>query len=122
MTYKKEDLHKCYDGVRFPDFVKPLPEDAFGSKIMAQGSSGPKLLANCPIYSYTTYDIYERVIWMNLALEAVGCRAVPVFPIRNLPLEREVKNPIWLTQLRQKGFVSVNNLMKGTGKIEGDKK
>ena len=92
MTYKKENLHKCYDGVRFPSFVKPLPGDRFGSKIMAQGSSGPKLLANYPIYSYTTYDIYDRVIWMNLELEAGGFKTVPVFPIEDLPIEGKVES------------------------------
>ena len=90
MTNEKENLHKCYDGVRFPSFVKPLPGDRFGSKIMAQGSSGSKLLANYPIYSYTTYDIYERVIWMNLELETGGFKTVPVFPIRDLPIDRKV--------------------------------
>ena len=90
MTYKTENLHKCYDGVRFPNFVKPLPGDRFGSKIMAQGSSGPKLLGNYPIYSYTTYDIYEQVIWMNLELEAGGFKTVPVFPIQDLPIDRKV--------------------------------
>ena len=101
MTYKTENLHKCYDDVRFPDFVKPLPGDRFGSKIMAQGSSGPKLLANYPIYSYTTYDIYERVIWMNLELETGGFKTVPVFPIRDLPIDRKVENPSQRRQIKE---------------------
>ena len=93
MINEKENLHKCYNGVRFPSFVKPLPGDRFGSKIMAQGTSGPKLLANYPIYSYTTYDIYDRVIWMNLELEAGGFKTVPVFPIEDLPIEGKVETP-----------------------------
>ena len=68
---------------------------------MAQGSSGPKLLANYPIYSYTTYNIYERVIWMNLELEAGGCKTVPVFPIEDLPIEGEVENPTQKKQMQE---------------------
>ena len=99
MTNEKENLHKCYDGVRFPDFVKPLSGDRFGSKIMAQGSSGPKLLANYPLYFFTTYDIHEKVIWMNLELTAGGFKTVPVFPIRDLPTYWNVESP---TERQQK--------------------
>ena len=37
-TYDDADLHKCYAGVIFPDFVKPLAMEGLDRKL-AQGTS-----------------------------------------------------------------------------------
>ena len=43
-TYDVADLHKCYAGVIFPDFVKPLANGRFGSKVMSRCGLSPEVL------------------------------------------------------------------------------
>ena len=98
-TYDDADLHKCYAGVIFPDFVKPLANGRFGSKVMAQGTSAPKFLESHPLHTYTTYDIYELVIWINLETKDGKVKTVPVHPNGELPIELKIISP---TEARQR--------------------
>ena len=94
----KSLLHPCYDGLSFPNFVKPynwgFPKTGkrFGAKIMAQSGSAEAVLEKHDVHAYTVFrQGGEEWVWMNLAkLDGNGFKTVPVFPVTSLPVALEV--------------------------------
>ena len=74
----KSIFHKCYDGLRFPEFASPLKGCQFGTKIMAQSKGAENFLDGKPVNSYTTYNSGE--VWMNL--ETFDGHDVKARPVR----------------------------------------
>ena len=76
----KSIFHRCYDGLRFPEFANPLKGNQFGTKIMAQGRSAESLLYGEPLHSYTIYgNADDGWVWMNLeTFDGREIKAVPV--------------------------------------------
>jgi len=76
----KHIVSPIYDGLQFPNFVRPINRKGFGTKIMAQSVSARKLLYGEGVYSYTSYEDAEHgIIWMNLQdYGGHEIRAVPV--------------------------------------------
>ena len=90
----KSLLHPCYDGLWFPDYVKPYNWGGrtFGTKIMAQSRSAKAILEKHDVHTYTVFKQGgEEWVWMNLAkIDGAGFKAVPVFPVRSLPVGSEI--------------------------------
>ena len=78
----KSIFHRCYDGLRFPDFVNPLQGCQFdGRKIMAQSGAAQKFFRRQTLHSYTFFGSGgDRWVWMNL--ETFDGREVKVVPVR----------------------------------------
>lgn len=70
--------HKCYYGVSFPKFTRPL--HSWGPKLMAQGSSANILLEGKGLYAFTIYDHY---VWMNLSqVIRLGLPIIKTVPVK----------------------------------------
>ena len=78
----KSIFHRCYDGLRFPDFVIPLKGPQFdGRKMGAQSSVAENSLDGKPLHSYTLFGSGgDAWVWMNL--ETFDGREVKVVPVR----------------------------------------
>ena len=90
----KSLLHPCYDGLWFPDYVKPYNWGGrtFGTKIMAQSRSAKAILEKHDVHAYTVFKQGgEEWVWMNLAkIDGTGFKPVPVFPVKSLPVGSEI--------------------------------
>ena len=59
--------HESYDGLEVPDFVQPLFNREFGTKIMAQAKRAKYLLKGRKVHSYIRLEhSAENLVWMNL--------------------------------------------------------
>ena len=89
----KSIFHRCYDGLRFPEFASPLKGNQFGTKIMAQGRSAKSFLYGEPLHSYTIYGSADGGwVWMNLeSFDGREIKAVPVKLKTNFPKTLEKK-------------------------------
>jgi hypothetical protein len=78
----KSIFHRCYDGLRFPDFVNPLQGCQFdGRKMGVQSGAAQNFLDGKPLHSYTFFGSGgDRWVWMNL--ETFDGREVKVVPVR----------------------------------------
>ena len=78
----KSIFHRCYDGLRFPDFVIPLKGPQFdGRKMGVQSSVAENSLDGKPLHSYTLFGSSgDAWVWMNL--ETFDGREVKVVPVR----------------------------------------
>ena len=78
----KSIFHRCYDGLRFPDFVIPLKGPQFdGRKMGFQSGAAENSLDGKPLHSYTFFGSGgDRWVWMNL--ETFDGREVKVVPVR----------------------------------------
>ena len=83
----KSMFHKCYDGLRFPEFASPLKGNQFGTKIMAQSRSAESFLDGKPLHSYTEYGGGDDGwVWMNLeTFDGSNVEARPVKLNKDLP-------------------------------------
>ena len=89
-------IHKCYNNVIFPKFVKPLSKGQFGgTSVMIQSRGAINRLQEKGCYSFTYYkDEYPRgFIWMNLPqVNDNEYKSVPVIPIKKFSEEFYKKN------------------------------
>ena len=100
MSETKSDVHHCYLGVIFPDFVRPINSSGFnGTKMMAQGSGTKERLLELPTYSYTRYCPRENLYWMKLAKSPDDFAVVPVRAEADLPQELWVSNMLFEKRL-----------------------
>ena len=78
----KSIFHRCYDGLRFPDFVTPLKGPQFdGRKMGVQSSVAENSLDGKPLHSYTLFGSSGNAwVWMNLV--TFDGREVKVVPVR----------------------------------------
>jgi hypothetical protein len=78
----KSIFHRCYDGLRFPDFVSPLKGPQFnGRRMGTQSGVAKNYLDGKPLHSYTFFGSDgDRWVWMNL--ETFDGREVKVVPVR----------------------------------------
>ena len=78
-------IHKCYNNVIFPDFVKPLETGQFnGTDIMMEAGSAQGALKGKNCYAFTHYRNRYPLghVWMNLRrVNEEEFTAVPVKPI-----------------------------------------
>ena len=78
-------VHKCYNNVIFPDFVKPLETGQFnGTDIMMEAGSAQGALKGKSCYAFTHFRNRYPLghVWMNLhKLNTDEYAAVPVKPI-----------------------------------------
>ena len=74
-------FHKCYDGLRFPDFINPLKGCQFdGRKMGIQSRAAKNFLEGKPAHSYTLFGSgSDAWVWMNL--ETFDGREVRVVPV-----------------------------------------
>ena len=78
-------LHKCYEGVVFPNFVKPLNKHQFGTKIMAQSTSAISRLKGKKLFTKIKFSEHDDWIWMNLdTYDCSGYKVVPVKLVKHL--------------------------------------
>ena len=79
-------IHKCYNNVIFPDFVKPLETNQFnGTDIMMESWSAQGALKGKSCYAFTHFRNRYPFghVWMNLHKINTGeYAAVPVKPIK----------------------------------------
>jgi hypothetical protein len=81
----KSMFHKCYDGMKFPYFAKPLAPGQFGTKIMAQSRGAVRFLKDKPLHCFTSYGDFGWV-WMNLeTFDGTEVKAKPVKLQSGLP-------------------------------------
>ena len=81
----KSMFHKCYDGMKFPYFAKPLAPGQFGTKIMAQSRGAVRFLKDKPLHCFTSYGDHGWV-WMNLeTFDGTEVKAKPVKLQSGLP-------------------------------------
>ena len=78
----KSIFHRCYDGLRFPDFVIPLKGPQFdGGKMGVQSGAAEARLEGKPVHTYTFFGNNNHSwVWMNL--ESFDGREVKVVPVR----------------------------------------
>ena len=78
-------FHKCYHGMKFPYFAKPLAPGQFGTKIMAQSRGAVRFLKDKPLHCFTSYGDHGWV-WMNLeTFDGIEVKAKPVKLQSGLP-------------------------------------
>ena len=79
-------IHKCYNNVIFPDFVKPLETGQFnGTDIMMESGSAQGALKGKDCYAFTHFRNRYPLghVWMNLRrVNEEEFYAVPVKPIK----------------------------------------
>ena len=77
----KSIFHRCYDGLRFPDFVIPLKGPQFdGRKMGVQSGAAENRLDGKPVHSFTVFGSGgDAWVWMNL--ETFDGREVRVVPV-----------------------------------------
>ena len=82
----KSIYHKCYDGLRFPSFVKPLESNQFGTKVMAQSRTAERFLSDKRLHAYTYYaGGLDGFVWMNLqTFDGKSIKARPVQLLKNI--------------------------------------
>ena len=77
----KSIFHKCYDGLRFPDFAIPLKANQFGHKVMMQSEGAKGSLYLEPKHSFVILNNGDDDwVWMNL--ETFHGREVKAVPVR----------------------------------------
>ena len=78
----KSIFHRCYDGLRFPDFVNPLKGCQFdGRKMGVQSRVAENRLDRKPLHSFTFFGTSsDASVWMNLG--TFDGREVRVVPVR----------------------------------------
>ena len=77
----KSIFHRCYDGLRFPDFVIPLKGCQFdGRKMGVQSGAAKARLEGKPVHTYTFFGSNNHSwVWMNLeTFDGREIKAVPV--------------------------------------------
>ena len=90
----KSIFHRCYDGLRFPDFVNPLKGCQFdGRKMGVQSGAAKNHLEGKPLHSYTFFGSGGNAwVWMNLeTFDGREMRVVPVKLKTNFPKTLEKK-------------------------------
>ena len=84
----KSIFHRCYDGLRFPDFVTPLKGPQLdGRKMGLQSGAAENLLGGKPLHSFTVFGSGgDAWVWMNLeTFDGREVRFVPVGLKGHLP-------------------------------------
>ena len=78
----KSIFHRCYDGLRFPDFVIPLKGPQFdGRKMGVQSGAAENRLDGKPLHSFTVFGSSGDA-WVWMRLETFDGREVKVVPVR----------------------------------------
>ena len=77
----KSIFHRCYDGLRFPDFVTPLKCPQFDSRKMGlQSGAAENRLDGKPLHSFIVFGSGgDAWVWMNL--ETFDEREIKVVPV-----------------------------------------